>query len=62
MEVSEDFFRMLEELSKEDGISTGQVLTKAFVLFDVTRKKVRQGNKLSITNKQNEIVDEIVGI
>ena len=62
IEVTDDFMKRLEELSQEDGISTGQVLTKAFVLFDVSHKKVREGHKISVTNNQNEIIDEIVGI
>lgn len=52
----------LDVLAVEDGTTKSELLRKAIALMDLALTERLKGNKLAITNENNKVLREIVGV
>jgi hypothetical protein len=62
LEVSPEFYTVLQNLSSEIHISEGDVLKKALTLLRIAVEAEKRGQKIGIVEKKQPVDTEIVGV
>jgi predicted transcriptional regulator len=60
--ITDELNVRLDSLAEKAGVTKSDLLRKAIALIDVAVNERTQGNKLAITDGQNHVLREIVGV
>ena len=60
--ITEELNARLDNLAERDGITKSELLRKAIALVELAVNEKYRGNKLAITDQEQHVLREIVGV
>ncbi len=62
IDLGTEFEQQLKQVSQEKALSKAEVIRRAVATYVVISREASQGNKITITDKQDHILKELVTV
>jgi hypothetical protein len=62
LDVSPDFFNIIEEMAENSCTTKSEILKRGIVLLQVALSEKANGNHLGVVNNKQKVVKDIVGL